>query len=135
MLRHIFRRMSTTGPLTAMDEISQSGAFERTASTYRHVDGTLPLNSGRYLLYVALACPWANRTLIARELMGLQDTVQVVSVDAVMQRTKPEDEDDKHTGWMFADKPKGEFVKPDPLFNAKTLREVYEKLSGDKVSL
>lgn len=28
---------------------------------------------GRYHLYVSLACPWAHRTLIFRELKGLQD--------------------------------------------------------------
>lgn len=39
--------------------------------------------SGRYHLYVSLACPWAHRTLIFRKLKGLEDyiTVNVVHPD------------------------------------------------------
>jgi putative glutathione S-transferase len=29
----------------------------------------------RYHLYVCLACPWAHRALIVRELKGLQDYI------------------------------------------------------------
>jgi len=39
---------------------------------------------GRYHLYVSLACPWAHRTLIFRELKGLQDYIDVTIVDPVM---------------------------------------------------
>ena len=31
----------------------------------------------RYHLYVSLACPWAHRTLIFRELKGLQEIISV----------------------------------------------------------
>lgn len=39
---------------------------------------------GRYHLYVSLACPWAHRTLIFRELKGLQDYIDVTTVDPIM---------------------------------------------------
>ena len=39
---------------------------------------------GRYHLYVSLACPWAHRTLIFRELKGLQDYIDVTIVDPIM---------------------------------------------------
>ena len=39
---------------------------------------------GRYHLYVSLACPWAHRTLILRQLKGLQDLVDVSVVSWLM---------------------------------------------------
>ena len=55
------------------------GAFEREAAQLRNwvtVDGSagptgvegFKAESGRYHLYVSLACPWAHRTLIFRKL-------------------------------------------------------------------
>src|SRR4029078_3644274 len=32
---------------------------------------------GRYHLYVALACPWAHRTMIMRSLKGLEDLISM----------------------------------------------------------
>ena len=37
--------------------------------------------AGRYHLYVALICPWASRTLMARTLKGLEQVVGVTVVD------------------------------------------------------
>jgi putative glutathione S-transferase len=39
---------------------------------------------GRYHLYVSLACPWAHRTLIFRELKGLKSYIDVTVVDPIM---------------------------------------------------
>ncbi|PRB71644.1 glutathione S-transferase C-terminal domain-containing protein [Arthrobacter sp. MYb213] len=36
-----------------------------------------PVEAGRYRLVAARACPWANRTLIARRLLGLEDAISV----------------------------------------------------------
>jgi glutathionyl-hydroquinone reductase len=47
----------------------------------------------RYHLYVSLACPWAHRTLIFRQLKNLQDYISVTIVDAVMLKN----------GWEFSD--------------------------------
>lgn len=38
---------------------------------------TWPVEPGRYHLVAAPACPWANRSLIVRELLGLQDVISV----------------------------------------------------------
>src|SRR5699024_8539897 len=35
--------------------------------------GGWPVEAGRYRLVAARACPWANRTLIVRRLLGLED--------------------------------------------------------------
>ena len=39
--------------------------------------GGFPAERGRYHLYVALACPWAHRTLIFRKLKKLEDVISV----------------------------------------------------------
>ena len=55
-------------------------------------EGGFPAESGRYHLYVCLACPWAHRTLIFRKLKGLEDMISVSVVHPDMG-----DE-----GWKFA---------------------------------
>jgi putative glutathione S-transferase len=58
------------------------GRWRRQDSRFReHVtaDGSSGLRAepGRYHLYLSRACPWCHRTLIVRELKGLQDVVEV----------------------------------------------------------
>ncbi|MEO8551634.1 MAG: glutathione S-transferase C-terminal domain-containing protein [Kofleriaceae bacterium] len=85
----------------------QSGAFERANTTFR--GGVTGASTGRYHLYVARACPWAQRTLITRSLRGLEHAVSVTSVDPHMGED----------GWAF--KPDD----PDPIGPSKFLRDVY----------
>jgi glutathionyl-hydroquinone reductase len=40
-------------------------------------DGAWPVEVGRYRLIVARACPWANRALIIRRLLGLEDALSM----------------------------------------------------------
>ena len=53
----------------------------RSADTYQgggEVDApTWPVEPGRYRLVAAAACPWANRAIIVRELLGLQDVISL----------------------------------------------------------
>lgn len=69
--------------------------------------------SGRYHLYVSLACPWAHRTLIFRALKGLAPHIGVTVVSPDMQ-TK---------GW--------EFSQPEPLYGFECLHQVYTKAKRD----
>ncbi|MDR3538631.1 MAG: glutathione S-transferase family protein [Acetobacteraceae bacterium] len=73
--------------------------------------------SGRYHLYVSLACPWAHRTLIMRALKGL-DAIVPVSVTHWLMADQ---------GWNFAS---GEGVVPDSLFNSRNLHEIYTRADG-----
>lgn len=89
-----------THPGQFPDESGKSGEFERQDDAFRHWvrrDGSSPYppEPGRYHLYVSLACPWAHRTLIARQLRGLEESIGVTVVDPVR--------DDR--GWSFRDGP------------------------------
>ncbi|MET0340206.1 MAG: glutathione S-transferase family protein [Polyangiales bacterium] len=93
------------------------GAFVRADSTFRswvREDGTGPhvAEAGRYHLYVAHACPWAHRTLIARALLGLEEVVSVSIVHPLMG----------DQGWVFRDEPG---LVTDPIHGADALWQVY----------
>ena len=58
-------------------EKSEEGAFLRQEDQFRSWVGKggsskFPVASGRYHLYVSLACPWAHRTVIVRKLKKLE---------------------------------------------------------------
>jgi len=53
--------------------------------------GGFKAEADRYHLYVSLACPWAHRTLIFRQLKGLEDIISVNVVHPVMHEK----------GWSF----------------------------------
>jgi putative glutathione S-transferase len=70
-----------------------------------------PAAPGRYHLYLAWGCPWAQRAAIVRKLKGLEDVVTVSYVD---------DERDGR-GWAFRER-RG----PDPVNGFAFLAEAYE---------
>ncbi len=105
------------------DTTSTGGRFERSRAAFRNWvtrDGSAGPSGvpgfaaapGRYHLYVSLACPWAQRTLIMRELKGLQDLIPVSVVHWRML---------EH-GWTFE---QGRGVVPDPIIGAKYLHQIY----------
>src|ERR1700689_4833728 len=102
---------------------TREGCFVRPSSSFRNFvtadgsagptgEGGFAAEPGRYHLYVSLACPWAHRTLIFRKLKGLEEAINLSVVNWFMT-------DD---GWTFAP---GRGVIPDPLHDAKFLREIY----------
>lgn len=97
-------------PFQAKDE---KGRFLRQTSGFRHRvtpegEGGFKAAMGRYHLYVALICPWATRTLIARKLKGLE---HAIGVSIVEPELGPE-------GWAL---PEG----ADPVNGARHLHELY----------
>ena len=104
-------------PVQATDA---KGGFVRQASTFRNwitPDGSagpsgtdgFKAEPGRYHLYVALICPWASRTLIARKLKGLEDVVSLSIVEPELGAQ----------GWRFS--------SPDPVTGATWLHEIYTR--------
>jgi putative glutathione S-transferase len=99
------------------EEQDPNGAFVRQEDAFRErisADGStsFPAISGRYHLYISLACPWASRTLIVRDLKGLQKAIDVTVVDPIR--------DDR--GWAFRDGPG--FTR-DPVNGFAFLSEAY----------
>ncbi len=111
------------------DTASSGGRFVRSDAQFRNwithdgsagpsgTDG-FKAEAGRYHLYVSLACPWANRTLILRTLKGLESMISVSVVNPYMG---------SH-GWSFESAPG---VIADPVGNADYLYEVYLRAQPD----
>ena len=100
-----------------------AGRFVRPATRFRNWitdDGSAgpsgehgyPAARNRYHLYVALACPWAHRTLIMRKLKGLEE---IISISVVEPLYGPH-------GWRFGTSPG---TIPDSVNGASELAEVY----------
>jgi len=135
----------------SLAEVSATGAFVRTDSVFRDfVSAEHPQfrpEKGRYHLYVNNACPWANRCVAAIHLKGLQNVISISVTHPTWQRTRPDDEEDKHCGWVFYDskdpnrvplKSSGGFGSFDipgcdacDIPNIKSVRDLYV-LVGDK---
>ncbi|SON56561.1 Glutathionyl-hydroquinone reductase YqjG [Hartmannibacter diazotrophicus] len=105
------------------DTSKTGGQFKREASKFRNFitadgspgptgEGGFKAEANRYHLYVSLACPWAHRTLIFRELKGLTDLISVTVVDPKMGSQ----------GWTFQE---GGDRTDDPNSDARRLYEVY----------
>lgn len=108
------------------DTKKSNGKFVRQDSMFRHQILSEPRSeftpeTGRYHLYVSLACPWAHRTLIFRKIKQLEEhiSVSVVSPDML----------DK--GWEFGHY---EGATKDDLFNFDYMHQVYTKDSPNITS-
>jgi putative glutathione S-transferase len=107
-------------------EATATGDFQRQEDAFREWvsnDGSTSYaaEAGRYHLYVSLACPWASRTLIFRDLKGLEDAIGLTIVDPVR--------DEK--GWAFREPstkwpPADSFQSTDPVNGFHYLTEAYQ---------
>jgi len=111
------------------DTDKTGGKFEREAARFRNWvtadgspgaagEGGFKAESGRYHLYVSLACPWAHRTLIFRKLKGLEAhiSVSVVHPDMV------------ENGWEFRP---DEEAHTDDLYDLRFMHQVYTKAAPE----
>ena len=68
---------STKGAyVTKGEEFKRDTNYIETRITADGRDG-YPVEPGRYRLIAARACPWANRTMIVRRLLGLEDVISL----------------------------------------------------------
>ena len=112
---------------TWYDTSKTGGKFERSTAGFRNwvtADGSagpsgeagFKAESGRYHLYVSLACPWAHRTLIFRALKGLEAHIGISVVHPEMLSD----------GWtLSADYPG---ATGDRLFGLPFLRDIYTRV-------
>lgn len=110
---------------------SRQGEFRRKDSEFRHWithdgaagstgDAGFKAESGRYHLYVSLACPWAHRTLIFRQLKELNDIISVSVVHPDMP----------NNDWVFKhDEKSAELYETtgDTLYNSESLSQRYHE--------
>lgn len=108
------------------DTKASGGKFVRTTAGFRNwitPDGSagpsgtagFKAESGRYHLYVSFACPWAHRTLIFRQLKGLESHIGVSVVHPDMLGD----------GWTFQRDEHG--ATGDQLYGQSFLRDIYTK--------
>jgi len=98
-----------------MPDYVEDGGFDRDtdyiADRITRDSDTWPVEPGRYRLVAAKACPWATRSLIVRELLGLEDVLSLGLCGPTH---------DEHS-WRF-DLDPGEV---DPVLGIKRLEEAY----------
>lgn len=107
------------------DTSNSGGRFVREDAQFRgSIDageegsGDHPAESGRYHLYVSLACPWAHRTLIVRALKGLEDHIGVSAVSPIMLEQ----------GWTFEE---SEGSTGDALHGFDYMHQIYTRANAD----
>jgi len=95
----------------------KNGAFVRQENAFRNritADGSSGYKAepGRYHLYVSLACPWAQRAMIVRKLLKLEDVITMSVVNPIRDER----------GWAFGD---GPGFSEDPIRGFEFLSEAY----------
>lgn len=133
-------------PVQATDA---KGGFVRQTSSFRSWvtpdgqagptgHGGFKAEAGRYHLYVALICPWASRTLIARKLKKLEHVLGISVVEPVLTEQ----------GWRFGDFPGADhdtinqsvylhelYTRADPHFTGRaTVPVLWDKKTGTIVN-
>jgi putative glutathione S-transferase len=96
----------------------RNGAYER---DMRYLNARItadgregwPVEAGRYRLAAARACPWANRAVIVRRLLGLEDALSLAMAGPTHDARS----------WSFDLDPGGR----DPVLGIERLAEAYEK--------
>lgn len=75
--------MSKSVSLSWKKEISNSGAYERTASVFRDQiskEGKFPPQLNRYAFFHSYACPWSSRVYMTIKLKGLEHVIKPISI-------------------------------------------------------
>lgn len=107
--------MPATPP--SFSAISPAGGYVRKQNAFTGQitrDGSrgYPAEPGRYRLYASLACPWSQRALIVRRLLGLEQVIGLSLTDPIRDER----------GWRFPASQGGR----DPLTGARFLSELYQ---------
>jgi putative glutathione S-transferase len=77
------------------------GEFVRGVSGFRSVlgeDPDFPAEAGRYHLFVAFNCPWCHRVTLARNVLGLQDSI---TMDVAFPNRTMDDDPIEPNRWEF----------------------------------
>lgn len=109
---------------TTPAEITATGKFERQGNAFTtpfgDKPGQLPVEANRYRLLWSAACPWATRSAIVLNLLGLDKVISIGKADPL----RPEKET---ADWAFTLDPNG----VDPVLGIHELSEAYFKADPD----
>ncbi|WP_341525954.1 glutathione S-transferase family protein [Nostoc sp. UHCC 0302] len=105
--------------ISEREQEDSKGRFVRPSTTFRNqitADGSsgFKAEAGRYHLYISWACPWACRTVILRQLKGLEDVIGLSVVAAEIDQN----------GWEFTEEPG---CIPDTVNGTEYLWQIYLK--------
>lgn len=83
------------------NERRKAGEFVRGVSGFRNRlgDPDFPPEPGRYHLFVAFNCPWCHRVTLARNVLGLQESI---SMDVAFPNRTGDDDPAGPNQWQFA---------------------------------
>ncbi|WP_069816438.1 glutathione S-transferase family protein [Streptomyces sp. TP-A0874] len=101
---------------------AEKGEFHRSVSHFADritADGRdgWPVEPGRYRLVVSRACPWANRAMISRRLLGLESAISLAITDPLQDERS----------WRFTLDPDDR----DPVLGIRFLSEAYDARERD----
>jgi len=126
-------------------KLAKEGAFVRPTSAVRSCigDDAYPAEPGRYHLTVAFNCPWCHRVVLARSLLGLE---QSISMDVLFPtRTSEKDAKGRDGLWTFRPEgmevPNGQFLTfpectADTVFGGvNTVVEIYDQFDVPQKSV
>jgi putative glutathione S-transferase len=107
----LHRPTAANGPAGYIGRPSSGRGGEITGRISADGSSEFPAEPGRYHIYASLACPWSQRALIVRRVLGLERVISHSLTDPVLTER----------GWRFADQTGGR----DPLTGAHYLSELY----------
>ena len=110
------RMQKKSGGYRASSDFERDMSYLTTRVTKDGADG-FPVEPGRYRLVAARACPWAQRTIIVRRLLGLEDALPLALCGPVHDERS----------WTFDLYPGG----LDPVLGIERLQESYFKRDPD----
>src|SRR5258708_27956439 len=98
-------------PMSQQPSATSTGGFTRhqgafTGRITRDGSSGFLAEPGRYQLYASLACPWSQRVLIVRRLLGLEQVIGLSLTDPIRDER----------GWRVPDAPAGTAPAPGDRF-------------------
>lgn len=120
------------------------GEFVRGVSGFRSAigrDADFPAEPRRYHLFVALNCPWCHRVTLARNILGLQNSI---TLDVVFPNRTPETDPAGANQWEFAPERKATLTgaplpecTPDTAtgHGLRLVKEIYQAEGSDEKSV